>query len=59
MPLGPMIREVWYDYSEVSKWGGDKVGEVGKPEIMQGLLGHIKKIGFHYKSNQEALKAFK
>ena len=49
-----------YDYSELSNLGSDKAGKVGKPEIMQGLLvRHIKKSGFHCKSNQGALKAFK
>lgn len=49
-----------YDYSELSKLGSDKAAKVGKSEIMQGLLlRHIKKSGFHCKSNQEALKAFK
>ena len=49
-----------YDYSELSKLGSDKAAKVGKSEIMQGvLLRHIKKSGFHFRSNQEALKAFK
>lgn len=39
--------------------GSDKVGEVGRHEIMQGLVGYIKEFGFHYKNKQEALKAFR
>ena len=33
-------RQVWQEQSEGGKWGRDEVGEVGKGQIIQGLIGH-------------------